>query len=139
MQEGCERGGDCVICENDGVGCTTKRAVYKATCDWCTDGGGDTTYKYVRDEATYIGETSRQVGRRVQEHVENLIKWNPESFILDHWVRAHGLSTTPPAFSFKVMGSHKDALSRQLHEAILIGKEGFLNKKSDSRWNQAHQ
>ena len=57
MEEGCERGKDCGLCKNDANGCTTKRAVYMAKCDWCAVGN---------EEATYIGETSRQAGKRVQ-------------------------------------------------------------------------
>ena len=127
MEEGCERGKECGLCQNDGNGCTTKRAVYVATCDWCEEGS---------DKATYIGETSRQAGRRVREHIENVLKWKPESFILDHWVREHGLSTVPPPFSFKIVASHKDALSRQLHEAVLIGNRGTLNRKSEFASNR---
>ena len=51
--------------------------------------------------------------------------------MLELWVKAHGLSTSPPTFKFKAVTSHKDALSRQLHEAVLIKTKGTLNRKHE--------
>ena len=88
------------------------------------------------NKGLYIGETSRQVGTRIQEHVDNLKKWNKESFMLLHWMAEHGTMAEPPSFTFKTLATHKDALSRQLHEAILIRNKGDLNRKYEFASNE---
>ena len=35
MKQGCVLGSDCMLCDNSGVGCTTKNVVYMAECSWC--------------------------------------------------------------------------------------------------------
>ena len=107
----------------------TKRVVYRATCLSCKN-------RPDRSEGIYIGETSRQFGTRALEHVVNLRNFNKQSFILDHWMVAHGLDTSPPEFKFTIVNVHKDALSRQLDEAIHILHEGKLNKKKEFALNE---
>ena len=63
------------------------------------------------------------------EHLNNLRNWNKESFMLLHWMVDHGTLSTPPSFSYKVLATHSDALSRQLHEAVLIRSKGDMNRK----------
>ena len=131
MKDGCERGKDCPMCEGTGLKCTTKRAVYQATCKLCK-----ADHKIPRGTGVYVGETSRHVGTRLQEHLKNLHNWKKESFILEHWALQHGTLTVPPEFEYKIIASHKDALSRQLHEAVLISNKGNLNRKNEFASNQ---
>ena len=70
------------------------------------------------------------------EHLTNLHQWKKESFIIEHWMQRHGLSPTPPEFTFKVIGAHKGPLSRQLEEAIFIRTEGNLNKRNEFTTNE---
>ena len=84
----------------------------------------------------YIGETARQVGERVSEHMQKVDLYNKDSFILQHWMDKHPLDTVQPDFEFSVLSTHRDSLSRQIREAILIGKEGTLNKKSEFGLNE---
>ena len=128
MVAGCSRGESCKICDNMGTKCTPKGVVYKAVCTQCD---GDDLQK-----GTYIGETSRQFGTRVAEHHYNLFKMRKESFIVSHWMEQHGTLTTPPQFKFEIISSHRDALSRQLCEAILIRKEGNLNRRNEFSLNE---
>ena len=93
--------------------------------------GGESSYK-----GLYIGETSRQIGTRIEEHLNNLKLWNKESFILLHWMTEHGVSAEPPPFSYKTVATHGDALSRQLHEAVLIRSRGDLNRKYEFASNE---
>ena len=59
-----------------------------------------------------------------------------DSFIIDHWASVHGTQVLPPRFKFAVVSSHKDALTRQLMEAILIRKGGKLNKRIEYNSNE---
>ena len=54
-----------------------------------------------------------------------------KSFMLNHWMESHQTSAIPPSFSFRVISKHKDALSRQIKEAVLIKSRGNLNKKCE--------
>ena len=90
----------------------------------------------VSSKWTYVGETCRQFGTRAEEHYNNLIKWKKESFMLNHWMECHSLSPVPPAFTFKIVSKHKDALSRQIKEAVLIKSRGNMNKKCEFASNE---
>ena len=135
MEDGCTRGMDCHMCDNKGIKCMSKGVVYQAVCTTCQEQNTKQDEDKCR-EFSYIGETSRQIGTRVGEHMENLIKWKKESFILAHLMECHALSTKPPTFSFRVISKHKDALSRQIKEAVLIRFKGNLNKKCEFASNE---
>ena len=70
------------------------------------------------------------------EHTNNLRSWNSESFMLLHWMSEHGTSATPPTFSYKIISSHNDALSRQLQEAVMIRARGDMNRKYEFASNE---
>ena len=123
MLIGCARGDSCGICMNDGIGCTVKRVVYKASCKECKS-------------STYIGETARQVGTRVSEHSKNVFHFRRNSFIISHWMENHGTTAEPPEFEFKIVSSHRDPLGRQLKEAVMINVEGNLNRKKEFSINE---
>ena len=61
---------------------------------------------------------------------------NPKSFQVIHWVEKHEDDIECPAFKFKMVGQYKDALTRQISEAILISEKGGLNKKCEFRVNE---
>ena len=130
MQGGCSRGDKC-ICENKGIGCTTKRIVYRATCQKCEHQG-----KTAGDIGTYIGESARQLGDRALEHFNKAEDFKEDSFMIKHWLQEHPLDTSMPSFKFEVLSVHKDALSRQLKEAVVIRKEGNLNSKLEFTHNE---
>ena len=127
--------------------CNAKNVVYEATCNKCTvihqeqdpqleqhilrEPGGRNTH-----QAIYVGETSRQLGVRSLEHVNNLKNLKPDSFILQHWMSEHGMDTIPPTFTFKRHSTHHDALGRQIREALLIRKRGNLNRKDEYGMNE---
>ena len=52
---------------------------------------------------------------------------------MKHWLEAHPELNNPPAFKFTVQRNFKDALSRQLGEAIAIykSKDSLLNSKNE--------
>ena len=126
MLQGCARGSSCYVCDGKGTKCCVKGVVYKAKCQGCQD---DNT-------GIYIGETSRQFGTRVSEHISNVCNWKKNSFIIDHWMQQHGSDPEPPVFKFEVISKHNDALSRQLGEALQIRKQGNLNRKQEFSINE---
>ena len=79
----------------------------------------------------YIGESSRPIRMRVKEHFSNLSNLRTDSFMVEHWMNCHGNSMTPPVFKFEIKASYRDSMSRQLAEALLIEKEGNLNRRTE--------
>ena len=134
--DGCPLGSACVVCENDGMRCSKRGVVYKATCQTCKDNNNSPNEG---TEYTYIGETSRPVRSRVKEHMDSLNNLNPTSFQVTHWMDVHSMDTTPPSFSFKILESYQDPLSRQLSEAVNIIYSGNLNKKTEFQVNDLYR
>ena len=118
--------------------CMMEGIVYKATCLKCEqrqlDLGVD--QKEVI-QATYIGETSRTLDVRSQQHSKDLQrchknppslpetrtseKKEPSSFMYDHNQDTHpDIKLGNTDFEFSVISSHKDPLSRQTSEAVRI-------------------
>ena len=131
--EGCILGDKCRACSNDGLQCRPKGVVYSASCAEYSKNVCDVD---VKSEYTYIGETSRTVRLRIKEHMEALSNLNPKSFQLFHWYDKHQTSEVCPEFEFKVVKKFKDALTRQITEAILILDLGGLNRKCEFRINE---
>ena len=107
--------------------------VYEAKCTECDEPNECGKEK---NKMLYIGETARQVGTRVGEHLNNanLLKLN--SFIVEHWMETHPLMTSLPKFVFKVRSKHQDPLTRQIREAVNIRHEGKLNRKNEFSINE---
>ena len=53
--------------------------------------------------------------------------------MIKHWLSSHADLQEPPKFSMNVVGSYKDALSRQLSESVRIDLRGggVLNSKTE--------
>ena len=128
LVEGCVIGDKCKACEGDGISCRPKSVVYRAECRLCPTGSDL--------DRTYVGETSRVFRKRVLEHMTALDRMDPKSFQVLHWFKQHKDDLEPPPFKFKIIGAFKDALSRQLTEAIHIQDSGELNKKCEFRINE---
>ena len=84
----------------------------------------------------YVGETGRSLFERAAEHRGDAVKKKHTSHIFKHWAIRHPEMTVQPLFKFKVLRSHKTAMSRQIHEAIRISSHGCLNSKAEFRQNQ---
>ena len=86
----------------------------------------------------YVGETSRSVQERAAEHWGAARKEQEKSHIHKHQRLEH--PGEKPSFIFKVVSSHKTALSRQIKEAVIIRRRGgagsILNSKGE--YNQCH-
>ena len=140
--EGCPLGQKCKVCDNLGIKCANKGVVYSATCQLCTeDVNNDTKVGTVSSHQTmkkgiYIGETARPLRSRAKEHMDAVENFKKESFIIEHWMIEHGLEPSAPTFKFKTLGVYKNAMTRQLSEAIQILDQGSCNRKSEFSNNE---
>ena len=70
---------------------------------------------------------------RAGEHWTDRLNQKEDSHMIKHWVNDHADMPEPPKFQFKVVSSFKDALTRQVSEAVRIELRGggVLNSKSE--------
>ena len=133
--DGCPLETKCKVCEDDSIKCSVKGVVYVAHCNECNtvkrSGGDDILQDPSLDDSNYVGETSRPLRMRANEHWNNLLTLSTDSFMLTHWMRKHGLQMRPPDYKFKVLGCYRDSLSRQVAEAVYIEDRGNMNKRSE--------
>ena len=130
---------DCITCNQGGEtlpDCTRRNVLYENVCQDCNP-GEEKRAKKVEDledkgdvPSIYVGETSRSVKERALEHWSDFRSGDTDSHILKHWTLHHG-AVGQPNFKMKVVASFKDALSRQVAEAIRIMlRKNTLNSKS---------
>ena len=70
----------------------------------------------------------------VNEHLEAAKKMDRESHMIKHWFHhhQHHEDQDPPQFSFSIIGSYKDCMSRQVKEAVRIqNRPNSLNSKGE--------
>ena len=81
----------------------------------------------------YFGESRRSLYERSCEHVKDAEKFKEGSHIINHWKKYHKEDDSRPPFSFKILDSFKDCLSRQVGEAIRIhyAKDELLDSKNE--------
>ena len=136
--------GDCPLirsvieCNNR---CRIENILYTATCTKCHD---DQEKMLIPSEhiieSLYIGETSRTIGVRSKQHIDDYQKCQKQSnrldildretssFMWDHHIDKHENDTIDPNndFKWKVLDIMKDPMTRQIREAVRI--EDALNK-----------
>ena len=59
--------------------------------------------------------------------------------MINHWMDLHPVNTSPPEFRFSIISQHRDALSRQIKEAVCIRADGTLNKRNEYALNELIQ
>ena len=130
---GCPLGRDCLVCDGDAIKCTTRNVVYMAECEDCSESGtvDGLVQRTPLSDSWYVGETSRPLRMRAREHHNKLRECSTDSFMFTHWMKCHGLDMIPPKYTFRIMGTYTDCLSRQIAEAIQIEDKGILNKHSE--------
>ena len=124
----------CPVCKySDSKGstkCRQANVVYEAECCECLkllDNGiiGES------EVGVYIGETSRSLIERAREHVACAERVDVENFITKHWALKHEYMNDFPKIRFRVIKRCKDALTRQVTEAVWIKACGNLNSKAE--------
>ena len=124
----CERG-DCTTCTQEGEDlpdCTTRGIVYELICRKCNPGAtrpGPFKMANKTVPSVYVGESSRSVYERAGEHWNAYRKRNSDSHIWKHHL-VHHEGVGEPEMTFKVVGTFKSALSRQIFEAVRIRRRG---------------
>ena len=124
---------DCVICnqgDEDIQDCKRRNIVYENRCTLCQVGGEESKDN---GRGVYIGESARSLYERSKEHESDKEGRHEDSHQVKHWVLDHPELSAPPRFRFKLISSFKDALTRQITEAVRIERGGgeILNSKSE--------
>ena len=111
---------ECILCENNSNSmCRRNNVTYEVKCDLCKD--------------IYIGETSRNLYTRIKEHLSDYRNKSKDSVLYRHAVAKHSHNQHVP-YTAKVTGVHRDALSRQLTEAVSISEacqNTLINSKAE--------
>ena len=134
--------------------CRSSNIVYESVCTVCNpqettsrqnqpstrqENPDATSDKLARRGRTgvYIGETSRSVHERSCEHLRDAVSRSVKSHMVKHWMLDHADLVDMPEFRFTVQSQYKDALSRQVGEAIAImhSRDTLLNSKSEYMTN----
>ena len=119
---------ECFVCESQGKGrCDKNGVTYEIECRGCSQEEGK--------RKVYYGETARNAFTRGKEHLKDLDRRSAGSVLWRHCRETHEGSI--PDFRMNVKACYgKDAMLRQIAEAVLIGNaEGdeLLNNKTE--WN----
>ena len=132
---------DCIPCQQGAdfvQPCTKTSVVYENTCLTCNPGAdGKRELKELNNKeapTAYVGETSRSVKERTQEHWGAYRSRNKDSHMLKHQELQHG-GAAPPKFVMRVVSGARSALERQTKEAVRIRRRGgegaILNSKAE--------
>ena len=111
----------CKVCSLDtGVHCKTREVLYRISC------AGENENHQPCNNISYIGETSRSIRERFDEHHKKMTHQKQserkKSFIFDHATEAHGGTT--PSVTLEIIGRFTgDAGVRQAAEAVCIRQE----------------
>ena len=78
----------------------------------------------------YVGESGRSLHERAQDHWNDFASGKPDSHILKHWL-THHQGQGKPQFRITIIKYCRDALTRQVGEAVRISYRGqTLNSKA---------
>lgn len=121
--------------------CTKRNLIYENLCLLCHPGAEGKKVVLKVDKETmpsiYVGESCRSLYERSLEHWRNFKDGELDSHILKHHVIHHG-GVGDPKFHIGLVSFHRTALSRQVGEAVRIGKRGScsLALNSKGEWNR---
>ena len=101
--------------------CFKRSVVFSDVCTKCTK----------EKQAKYIGESARSLFERGSEHLKNAVKKRDPSHIEQHRAESHPDSSPVGLFQMTPIQFHPNALSRLVHEGLLINKyrDSILNLK----------
>ena len=140
LGKGLHCGRVCHPCEVNGEkreNCRSKNLTYESSCTKCNPSSHqeehDPTGRQKPRQGIYIGETSRSIHERAMEHVGEAEDFSVKSHIIKHWRLTHPDDLDMPVIKFRITGMFRDALSRQVREAMSIfySKDELLNSKSE--------
>ena len=117
---------DCLPCEGgrgEGGDCRGCGVNYQLECQLCP---GDAM-------SVYIGESSRNLFTRTQEHLSNFRRGEQNLFILKHQSSSH--QGEEPSYKAVVTANTKDCLTRQVREAVLLRRSQVPVLNGKSEWH----
>ena len=125
---------DCLLCasqvggEDTKQSCKKRNIVYATICQECHHEG-----KVVK----YVGESSRSAYERGREHVNDYRNLSLDSHMLKHNILYHP-EKEQVDFKMRILEAHKNAFSRQIHEAVAIemASTGGIIMNSKSEYNR---
>ena len=129
---------DCTTCQQDCEevpDCTRRSVVYESICKKCIPEAskpGPVGVPGCQNPCIYVGESARSIYERAGEHWDAFKTRKPDSHIWKHHLVHHD-SQGEPEMIFKVIGTFRSALSRQIFEAVRIKDRGIhaLNSKGE--------
>ena len=115
----------CNTCEAGLAGrCHIKNAVYKITCNLCSE-----------NPATYIGESKRRVRDRFNEHLRDAKNHTKDTPLGDHTARKHPDSSIgPTSFSISIVRVCKDVADLKISESVEIRNQRPSLNTQTSSW-----
>ena len=136
----CERK-ECTTC-NQGLeeipDCTRRSIVYESIFKKCVPEAtkpGPVEPIKVDTPCVYVGESSRSIAERAGEHWDAYRARKPDSHIWKHHL-VHQEGEGEPEMVFKVVGTFRSALSRQINEAVKIKNRGILAVNSKGEYDR---
>ena len=130
---------NCTTCKQEGeliYPCFRRNVVYENICLLCNpEASGKQGRMRERDNnnSIYVGESSRSLYERGQEHWDTFQRGEKDSQILKHHMLTHkGIGE--PSFHLRPVKFHTTPLGRQVHEAVRIQRRGgelVLNSKGE--------
>ena len=139
--KGAHCGRECIPCDQpveQKQDCRKRNIIYENICLICHPEAGSKVEKKDGKEledtgeypSIYVGESGRSLHERAKEHWQDYEARQADSHILKHW-QVHHQGVGQPKFHIRVLRYCKDALSRQVGEAVRISYRGqTLNSKN---------
>ena len=118
--------------------CTRRSVVYESICKKCVPKAtrpGPVDHPEVDTPCIYVGESSRSIFERAGEHWDSYKARKPDSHIWKHHLVHHD-GQGEPEMIFKVVGSFRSALSRQIYEAVRMKNRGILALNSKGEYDR---
>ena len=137
---------ECITCTQGGddlPDCTRRSILYESICTKCNPGAkepGPLKSPETEVPSIYVGESSRSIFERAGEHWKAYVKRDTDSHIWKHHIIHHG-GEGEPEMRFKVVGTYRSALARQVAEAVRIRGRGtvVLNSKGEYNRSRIHR
>ena len=109
--------------------CRKRSILYQSVCTLCNPQDVKNPQKPSMRDGVYFGETSRSLAERAAEHYRDGRNFDKSSHMIKHWLEKHQELNTLPPFQISILRSFRDALSRQISEAIaiFICRDALLN------------
>ena len=135
---------DCLPCQSGKLGiCHQTNVCYQISCTQCHEDIQEQRQQHAHQQQQppqnlpkpyiYLGETSLNLRTRSSGHVYSLKRKDQSSALWKHSANHHHGKCDPTMFSMQVVTSHREPLSRQITEGVLIktSQHPLMNSRSE--------